>query len=157
MKNIVTIMILFSLISCGSTKLIKETEKSLDGEWTLTEVSYPDSSGFFDVTLFQTADAKCFETSVWEFVSNNHRGNVELFDANCTTETQNIVWSIENSSLTGYDYNVTLKMAENEKARKEKQGSKLQIKQLGENEMVWDLNVKFQSKPMIVRLNFVRN
>ena len=157
MKSIFSILSIFFLISCGSSKLIKETEKSLDGEWTLTEVTYPDSSGFFDVTLFQTADARCFETSVWKFVNNNHRGTVELFDTNCTTIAQNIVWALEESSMPGYTYNVLLKMAEDDKAKKEKQGSRLQIKTLSDTEMVWDLNVQYQSKPVIVRLQFIKN
>lgn len=157
MKSIFAMLSIILLTSCGSAKLIKEKEKSLEGEWTLTNVSYPNSSGFFDVTLFQTADAKCFETSVWRFINNNNRGTVDLFDTNCTTNSQNIVWSLEESNMQGYDYNVILKMAEEDKARKDKQGSKLQIKTLSETEMVWDLNVQFQSKPMIVRLQFIKN
>lgn len=155
-KLLVFISLLF-LASCGASKLVKETEKSFDGEWTLTDVSYPNSSGFFDVTLFQTADAKCFETSVWKFVSNNNRGTVDLFDTSCTTQQQNIVWSIEESNLPNYQFNVLLKMAEDDKARKEKQGSRLQIYQISSDEMVWDISVQFQSKPVIVRLSFVKN
>lgn len=157
MKKILTMTIFIFLMGCGSSKLVKENEKSIEGEWTLTEVTYPNSSGFFDVTLFQTADAKCFETSVWKFINNNHRGTVELFDSSCTTNSQNLVWSLEESTMAGYTYNMLIKMAEDEKARKEKQGSVLQIKSLNETEMIWDLNVKFQSKPMIVRLQFIKN
>lgn len=156
MKNIFYILIGLLLLGCGSAKLVKETEKSFQGNWTLTDVSYPDSSGFFDVTLFQTADAKCFETSEWKFVANNHRGTVDLYDTNCTTAQQNIVWSVEESDRNGYTYAIVLKMAEEGKARKETQGSRLQLKSITENAMVWDLPVSFDGKPMTVRLNFVK-
>lgn len=157
MKKILLLSIAVTFLSCGASKLVKETEKSFNGEWTLNDISYPNSSGFFDVTLFQTAEAKCFESSVWKFVANNNRGTVDLYDTSCTTKSQNIVWSVEESSTTNYLYNVVLKMAEDEKARKDKQGSRLQIKEISTTEMVWDLNVQFQSKPMTVRLNFVKN
>jgi hypothetical protein len=37
------------------------------------------------------------------------------------------------------------------------EGSRLQIKQISESVMIWDLNIQFQSQPMIVRLNFEKN
>lgn len=157
MKNILLLLISITLLSCGASKLVKETEKSFNGEWTLTEITYPDSSGFFDVTLFQIADASCFESSVWKFVAKNNRGTVDLYDESCTTEQQNLVWSVEESTKPNYLYNVILKMAEDEKASKENKGSRLQIKEISERKMVWDLNVQFQSKPMVVRLNFIKN
>lgn len=157
MKKILLLFMATLLMSCGASKMLRNTEDSFSGEWTLTEVTYPNSSGFFDVTLFQTAEAKCFESSVWKFVANNNRGTVDLYDTNCTTEQQNIVWSVEESNNTDYLYNVILKMTENEKASKTNQGSHLQLKEVTENKMVWDLNVQFNSKPLIVRLNFVKN
>ena len=144
-------------LSCGSSKLIKETEKSFNGEWILKEVTYPDSSGFFDVTLFQTASAACFESSLWKFVANNNRGTVNIYNTDCVTQAHNLVWSVEDSSSTSYAYNVILKMGKDEKASKMKEGSRLQIKKISESLMIWDLNVQFQSQPMIVRLNFERN
>lgn len=157
MKKIVLLLIAASFLSCGASKLVKETERSFNGEWILNDISYPNSSGFFDVILFQTANANCFESSVWNFVANNNRGTVDLYDTSCTTERQNLVWSVEESTKPDYLYNVVLKMAENEKARKEKNGSRLQIKEITPDKMIWDLNIQFQSKPMIVRLHFVKN
>lgn len=144
-------------MGCGSTQLVKETEKSFNGEWILKEVTYPDSSGFFDVTLFQVADASCFESSLWKFVANNNRGTVNLYNTDCVVEDYNLVWSVEESTLPSYQYNVNLKVADEGKARKMEEGSRLQIKQISESVMIWDLNIQFQSQPMIVRLNFEKN
>ena len=153
-------ILLFSItlfMGCGSTQLVKETEKSFNGEWILKEVTYPDSSGFFDVTLFQVADASCFESSLWKFVANNNRGTVNLYNTDCVVEDYNLVWSVEESTLPSYQYNVNLKVADEGKVRKMEEGSRLQIKQISESVMIWDLNIQFQSQPMIVRLNFEKN
>jgi hypothetical protein len=157
MKKILLIFTATLLFSCNASKLVRETEDSLNGEWSLTEVSYPDSSGFFDVTLFKTAEATCFESSVWKFVANNNRGTVNLSNSSCSVNQQNIVWSLEESTMPNYLYNVVLKMAEDGKAKKEDQGSRLQVNEVSENTMSWDLNVQYQSKPIIVRLKFIKN
>ncbi len=157
MKNKLLLLLLSLLLfSCGASKQIKEGENSFSGNWKLLSVDYPDSSGFFDVTLFEVASANCFEGSEWNFVANNNRGSVQILDNECNIPEQNIVWSLDDSSRPYYDLDVLIKMASDEKASRQKRGSRMQLKQILENTMVWDLNVDFQGKPMIVELNFVR-
>jgi len=157
MKKIVSLFILsFFLISCGASKEIKQEEKGLNGNWKLLSVDYPDSSGFFDVTLFEVASANCFESSEWSFVANNNRGKVQLLNNDCIVPEQNMVWSLKESNQLYYSFDILVKMADDEKASRQKRGSRMQLKQLSENNMIWDLNVNFQGKPMIVELNFVR-
>ena len=157
MKQLLLLLILsLILISCGASKEINQQEKGFSGDWKLISVDYPDSSGFFDVTLFEVASANCFEGSEWSFVANNNRGKVQLLDSDCNLPEQNTVWSLQKSNEIYYDYDILIKMADDEKASRQKRGSRLQLKQLSENSMVWDLNVSFQGKPMIVELNFVK-
>ncbi|MCH8534454.1 MAG: lipocalin family protein [Flavobacteriaceae bacterium] len=145
------------LISCGASKEIKQQEKGFSGDWKLMSVEYPDASGFFDVTLFEVASSQCFEGSKWNFIANNNSGSVEIFDNDCIVPEQNLVWSLQQSKQLYYDYDILIKMADDEKASRKKRGSRMQLKQISENSMVWDLNVNFQGKPMIVELNFVKN
>jgi len=63
------------LFACGTTKIERQSERTFKGNWTLNSITYPNSTGFVDVTLFQDASAKCFRNSQWNFISNNNQGN----------------------------------------------------------------------------------
>lgn len=155
-KNLLLLSLAFILASCGASKEIKQQENNFNGDWKLLSVDYPDSSGFFDVTLFEVASASCFEGSNWSFVANNNRGKVLISDNDCIIPEQNIVWSLQDSNQMYYNYDILIKMADDEKASQQKRGSRMQLKQISKQNMVWDLNVNFQGKPMIVQLNFVK-
>jgi hypothetical protein len=76
-----------------NTKLDNKSERFLKGDWILSSVNYV-GSDVFKVTSFNIADAKCFEGSLWTFVSNNNTGEVSLNKANCATYESKITWFI---------------------------------------------------------------
>jgi hypothetical protein len=76
-----------------NTKLDNKSERFLKGDWILSSVNYV-GSDVFKVTSFNIADAKCFEGSLWTFVSNNNTGEVALNKANCATYESKITWFI---------------------------------------------------------------
>ena len=76
-----------------NTKLDNKSERLIKGDWQVSSVSYV-GSDVFKVTSFNIADAKCFEGSQWNFVSNNNTGEMVLNKANCVTYGSRITWFI---------------------------------------------------------------
>lgn len=76
-----------------NTKLDNKSERLIKGNWQISSVSYV-GSDVFKVTSFNIADAKCFEGSQWNFVSNNNTGEMALNKSNCVTYGSRITWFV---------------------------------------------------------------
>ena len=76
-----------------NTKLDNKSERLIKGDWQVSSVSYV-GSDVFKVTSFNIADAKCFEGSQWNFVSNNNTGEMALNKSNCVAYGSRITWFI---------------------------------------------------------------
>ena len=65
------------LVGCGGTQnAIKQTERTVRGNWVIDDVTYT-GNGEFESTLLQDVSAACFEGSQWYFVANNNRGSYQ--------------------------------------------------------------------------------
>lgn len=108
--------------SATSTKLDNKSERAMNGDWTLTSVSYPGSE-YIRVTTFGLADSKCFEGSAWKFVSNNNKGNMSLSSSgDCVSFASPITWFVNK------DGQFVLKVLNaGEKARKVRDGYVLTV------------------------------
>lgn len=100
MKKIVFIIVMsIFALACKpkqkvtNTKLDNKSERFLKGDWIVSSVNYV-GSDVFKVTSFNIADAKCFEGSLWTFVSNNNTGEMVLNKANCAAYGSQITWFI---------------------------------------------------------------
>jgi hypothetical protein len=107
--------------SVTPTKLDKKSEVAIKGNWVLSTVTYPGSE-YFKVNSFQIADSKCFEGSVWKFVSNNNKGTMELTSANCTAFSSPITWFINQEGQF-----VMKVLNAGEKAKKVREGYVLRV------------------------------
>lgn len=103
-RNVKQLLLLLGVIlftSCGgSSGLGKENRgmrDNLDGSWQLAEVTY-NGEGYYKSTLFNDANAKCFEASQWFFRSNNSTGTYELTGEGCNPGVRYIRWSIQNDA-----------------------------------------------------------
>lgn len=76
-----------------TTKLDNKSERLIKGNWQVSSVNYL-GSDVFKITSFNIADAKCFEESIWSFVSNNNTGEMHLKTANCVIFDSQITWFI---------------------------------------------------------------
>ncbi|THD67898.1 hypothetical protein E7Z59_09620 [Robertkochia marina] len=92
-------VILFT--SCGGSSSLGKENRSmrstLDGTWQLAEVTY-NGEGYYKSTLFNDANAKCYEGSQWFFRSNNSTGTYELSGDQCNPGVRYIRWSIQNDA-----------------------------------------------------------
>lgn len=76
-----------------NTKLDNKTERMMKGDWIISSVKFV-GSDVFKVTSFNIADSKCFEESLWTFVSNNNTGEMILNKANCAAYGSHITWFV---------------------------------------------------------------
>lgn len=143
------------LAACGPSKTAKEARKTFDGEWTLTSVTYPNSSGEFDVTLLNDANASCFENSTWDFVSNNNRGSYTVQGTNCSGGERNFIWSIDEENTPEGIFDFLLKPTDEDyKSTTGNQGFRMNLKSLSKSEMVWEQSVMLEGSPFVIRMNF---
>lgn len=143
------------LAACGPSKTAKQARKTFNGDWTLTNVTYPNSSGEFDVTLFNDADASCFESSTWNFVSNNNQGAYTVQGTNCSGGQRYFIWSIDEENSVGGVYDFLLKPTDEDyNSTTGNQGFRLNLKSLSETQMVWEQSVMLEGSPFVIRMNF---
>lgn len=135
------------LVSCKST-IDNKSQVGIKGNWIITSVTYP-GSDMIKINSFNIADAKCFEGSLWKFVSNNNRGAMELSKAGCPSFSSPIVWTI---TKTG---DFTLKITEGDKAKKVTQGYFLKVRNQSENtfQLVDNVNVGGKNTEIIYQFN----
>ena len=154
MKYITIIALSLLLTSCGSAYLANKVERQLKGDWVLEEVSFPNSSGFFDTTIFDLADVTCFENSQWSFVSNNATGDFILDGNACDKQEQNFVWYIDKQTVESSTPEMLFKITTNKKAKAVDKGSRVSIKSLLEDQMVWQQKVTLENKEVIIEMIF---
>jgi len=81
--------------SITNTKLDRNSQVEIKGNWTLTSVDYP-SSEYIKINSFQIADSNCFEGSTWKFISNNNKGEFTLNNSSCPSFSSSITWFIND-------------------------------------------------------------
>ena len=157
-KTVLLLLVAIVAVSCGTTKIERQAERTFKGDWTLTNITYPNSSGFVDVTLFQDASSKCFTNSSWNFVSNNNQGSYMQSGSGCDTTMREFVWSVQEIDQTTGLYNFTLKVVkEGENARKVDTGYRLKLASLSEANMTWEQTVSYEGKPFLIRMEFIKS
>ncbi|MFV8282183.1 lipocalin [Christiangramia marina] len=159
MKKIFILLATIGLLaSCGGTsKVAKEARKSFDGQWTLTSVTYPNNPGQFNVTLFNEAQASCFENSNWDFVSNNNRGTYTVSGTGCDGQTNQFIWSIDEENTPQGIYDFLLKPTnEDYKSTTGNEGFRLNLQSLTDTNMTWSQTVSLDGSPFTIEMNFTK-
>ena len=136
--------------SVTGTKLDTKSEVAIKGNWVLSSVKYPGSE-VIKVNSFQIADSKCFEGSLWKFVSNNNKGTMELTSANCTAFSSPITWFINQEGQF-----VMKVLNAGEKAKKVREGYVLSVANITESTFQLIDRINVGSKPTEVVYQFQR-
>jgi len=156
MKNIMILMFAGILFSCGTSKVVRQSEKVIKGNWSLTGITYS-KTGEYNVTLLNDTSRECFENSQWQFIPNNNTGLYSIINTNCNTGDRYFNFTIQEvDETTGY-YDFLLKPT-NEKGKSEtNQGFRLRLTQLSENNMQWQQTVRADGEPFIINMNFTKS
>jgi len=152
-KILILALIAATALSCGTPKTVQESRKILKGYWTLNSISY-DSSGKFNVTLFNDTSVECFEGSNWRFIPNNNSGNYTIENSSCPTGQRDFIFTIQEIDPTSGLYDFLLKPT-NAKGKSDTDvGFRLRLAQLNDSSMRWEQTVNLDGKPFKINMNF---
>lgn len=154
MKYTFTIIMAFLLTSCGSAYLANKVESQFKGDWVLESVSFPDSSGFFDVEFYGVADINCFQNSIWKFIPNNSTGEFTLDGNNCPKARQKFTWYVDSATAKNTYPEILLKVTTGQKAKNVDRGTRIRIKSLLEDRMVWEQSTMFNDEEITIEMIF---
>jgi hypothetical protein len=152
-KLALSLGIVLMILSCGTSKTVRDSKKVMKGQWTLSSITF-NTAGQYNVTLFNDASKDCFEGSTWQFIPNNNTGIYTINNASCAIGARNFVFTIQEiDSQTGlYDF---LLKPTNEKYKSDtNQGFRLSLTSLSEMEMQWQQTVSVDGKPFTITINF---
>lgn len=155
MKQIILFLITISLISCGTSKTIRDSKKVIKGTWALSSVTYSDT-GTFNITLLNDASKACFEGSTWQFVPNNNTGIYTINNSNCTTGERYFVFTIQEVNAESGYYDFLLKPTDQKYKSETNQGFRLRLTNLSDTYMQWEQKVTLEGRPFIINMNFTK-
>lgn len=153
----ITLLVAFMglLASCGPTKVVKQTKKTLKGNWTLNDVSY-DRPGTYDVQLFNDASEECMEGSIWRFIPNNNFGNYELSGVGCDTEKRYFVWGIPDANGSEMNYDITLKPTDSKMKSVTNAGFRIALSYLSDTQLQMTQTVNVEGVPFKITMDFTK-
>jgi len=155
MKKILLLFITISVLSCGTSKTVRDSKKVIKGEWTINKIDYS-AVGTFNITLLNDASKACFEGSSWQFITNNNTGTYAFNNANCSTGMRYFIFTIQELDEQTGLYDFLLKPT-NEKGKSEtNKGFRLKLTALSETNMQWQQTIYNDGKPFIINMNFTK-
>ncbi len=149
------VMMIIGLCSCKSTQPIRQAERTLKGNWTLTNVSYS-RPGKFNVKLYNDAGSDCFQNSTWTFVPNNNTGTYQFTNSGCDTTLKNVKWTIPIPDGDSYSF-MMKPLTAKKKSIEGNKGFRTGLQMLTENTMVWSQKLQFEGQPFVITMNFSKN
>lgn len=154
MRKLLALFLLASLtISCGSSKVVKESRKEIKGYWSLDDISYSES-GTFNVQLLNDTSTECFEGTSWRFIPNNNRGYYEVQNPDCPTGNRNFIFAIQEIDEQTGLYDFLLKPTDEKYKSANNIGFRLRLAQMSSNSMQWEQTVTLEGKPFTIYMNF---
>jgi len=155
MKQVITVLFLSLLFSCGTSKTVKQSKKTIKGEWVINSISYSEA-GTYKVSLFNDVSKTCFEQSTWKFIPNNNSGVYTINDSNCNTGERNFNFTIQEIDPNTGLYNFLLKPTDAKGNSETNQGFRLTLAQLSETNMKWEQTLTVDGKPFTINMNFIK-
>lgn len=154
-KQLILIALVATFASCGPSKVIKESRKTLKGNWTLNDVSY-DRPGTYEVQLLNDASEDCMEGSTWRFIPNNNFGNYELSGVGCDTETRYFVWGIPDQGGDTNNYDIMIKPTDAKMKSETNAGFRIALSYLSEDQLQMTQTVSVEGVPFVITMNFTK-
>jgi hypothetical protein len=152
-KLALSIGIILMILSCGTSKTVRDSKKVIKGEWTLSSITYS-TAGKYNVTLLNDTSKDCFEGSTWQFIPNNNTGTYTINETSCSTGPRNFVFTIQEVNKETGLYDFLLKPTNEKQKSETNQGFRLSLTSLTDTIMQWQQTVSVDGKPFIITMNF---
>lgn len=155
MKQIILLFIAVSMLSCGTSKTVRDSKKVIKGNWILNDISY-NTSGTYNVTLLNDVSKDCFGGSAWSFVPNNNTGTYSIDKTGCADGMRYFNFTIQEVDAATGLYDFLLKPT-NEKGKSEtNQGFRFKLTALSDTNMQWQQTVNVEGSPFAINMNFTK-
>ena len=156
-KNILLVVILISILGCGTTSnTLKTSKKIIKGNWELQEITYSDY-GNFKITFFNDVSKDCLVGSQWSFVPNNNSGYYNILNESCPKGERNFIFSIQEVDPETGLYDFLLKPTDDKKKSIDNKGFRLRLAQLSDKSMQWQQSTSIDGKTFKIKMNFIKN
>lgn len=155
MKRILLLLLTISVMSCGSSKTVRDSKKVIKGGWALNSITYS-QPGTYNVTLLNDVSKTCFEGSTWQFVPNNNTGTYTINNTDCSTGERYFVFTIQEVDETSGLYDFLLKPTDEKHNSETNQGFRLSLTALSETMMQWEQTLTVDGKPFTITMNFTK-
>lgn len=155
MKKVILILISICFLACGTSKTVRESKKTIKGNWTLTSIK-SSAIGDLKITLLNDSQQSCFENSSWQFIPNNNTGIYTLSGTDCSTDQRYFVFTIDEVDEATGLYNFLLKPTNQKGKSDSNTGFRLQLTSLTETNMQWQQIVTLDGKPITINMNFTK-
>ena len=142
-----------TLISCGVSKTVQQSKKTIKGDWLVESITYSET-GTFNVNLLNDVSSSCFEGSSWSFISNNNTGNYTIDKAQCHEGQRYFVFTIKEIDPETGLYDFLLKPTNEKNKSEDNHGFRLHLTHLSESSMKWEQTVSLDNKPFKIYMNF---
>ena len=152
------VVLILLLQSCSISKAVREQRNLISGTWILDEITYENNSGSFSATLFDDANAICYEGSQWFFRDNNSTGRYTLEQGSlCTGGDRFFRWSVDDRP-ENYQSQFQFKFIDEK--RKDISGGigyRLTIEELSANRMRMADNLEVDGEPIRIVYHFEKS
>ncbi|KJD31209.1 lipocalin [Tamlana nanhaiensis] len=155
MKRILLLVTLVCLMSCGSSKTVRQSNKVIKGDWSLNTITYS-QPGTYNVTLLNDVSKFCFEGSTWQFVPNNNTGIYSINNSDCLAGERHFVFTIQEIDETTGLYNFLLKPTSEKYKSETNQGFRLSLTNLSDTTMQWQQTLNVDGQPFTITMNFIK-
>ncbi|WP_452222756.1 lipocalin family protein [Lacinutrix chionoecetis] len=154
MKKLLLLLLTITFLwSCGGSKVVRQSEKTIKGQWVLNSIDYSEP-GTYNVMLLDDTSKKCFEQSTWQFIPNNNTGVYSIVNSTCDVGDRNFIFTIQETDAQTGLYSFLLKPT-NAKGKSETNlGFRMKLSQLSELAMQWQQTVTVDGKPFTINMNF---
>lgn len=153
MRHLILLLLTATLISCGTSKTVRDSRKTIKGDWTLNSITYSEA-GTYNVILLNDVSKACFEGSTWSFVPNNNTGIYNINNAACNMGERYFVFTIQEIDETSGLYDFLLKPTNAKHKSETNQGFRLKLTALSETGMQWQQTLMVEGAPFTITMNF---
>ena len=153
-----TLLIVFIVTSCSTSKEARTLKKTVVGNWQLKSITTEGITGKIKAQVLDEAEFNCFIGSTWRFDKHNNLGFYEISKngAECVAIKRNIRWSIFEEAGAPKMLQYKRVDAKYKDMDEGKAGFRFTILQLTDNGMQLKSNVPFEGKTASFIYNFVR-
>ncbi len=163
MKKLSLLPFAFALIlllqACSGSKEARNNKKTIDGNWTLQNITFEGITGRLKAQVLDEAGFECFENSAWRFNQNTSLGSYEITKngGECASKKQNFRWSIYEEKGMPTQLQFKKVDAKFYKPIDEKtSGYRLKITSISKTNMQVKSEIMFEGKPAFLVYNFVK-